>query len=118
MFSNSGINRVFLAGTIVKDPRFHKNTCYHDMVCFQLVTHEQYPGNGKMVDHFETHYIKVPSSILSFELFKDQTVHVEGKIHTESFTDLQNIRRYKTEIIASRVVMLTSLEVTKMATAL
>lgn len=63
-----------------------------------------------MVDHFETHHVKILSTLLTLELAKGKMIYVEGKIHTESYTDTQNIRRYKTEIIGNRVAELTPVE--------
>jgi single-strand DNA-binding protein len=113
MLNNCGINKVFLLGVISKEPRWHKNGQGIELLCFTIVTQEDIGKNGTTIEHLETHLIKAPTkSIADLHLKKGQTVHIEGKIQTTAFTDEQQIRRYKTEIMAIRMVVVAQANTT------
>lgn len=40
MFTNSGINKVFLVGTIGKDPQLHNFQNEYEVLCFPFITNE------------------------------------------------------------------------------
>ncbi len=113
MFTNSGINKIFLIGYIDKAPRVHRiNDGFgeEDFLCFPLLTVEQIKKNGVAVEHQEIHQIKFAQPVLSVavnKLVKGQLIHIEGKIQTRAFTDEEGIKRYKAEILVSRFQVLT-----------
>lgn len=109
MLNNSGINKVFLLGTIDKEPRWHKSNGSNDFLCFTLTTKELIRKNNLDTEHIEWHHIKVPAGHPDTErldLHKGQLLHVTGKIQTKSTVDEQDIRRYKTEILALQLQVL------------
>ncbi len=110
MLSNSGINKVFLVGHIGKEPRWHSANSESKMLCFPMVTTEFIKKNGTSVEHVEWHQIKIPENFVEDEtlLKKGQLVYVQGKIQTRQFTDEQQIKRYKTEILAQQVQLLNN----------
>ncbi|WCT12549.1 single-stranded DNA-binding protein [Mucilaginibacter jinjuensis] len=110
MLSNSGINKVFLVGYIGKEPRWHSANNEPKMLCFPMVTTEFIKKNGTSVEHVEWHQIKIPENFVEDEtlLKKGQLVYVQGKIQTRQFTDEQQVKRYKTEILAQQVQLLNS----------
>ncbi len=112
MFNNCGINKVFLVGTISKEPRWHKSGEQADMLHFNLTTKENIGKFGLPVEHLEVHRLKIPAKNVSQSLIKGQVIHVEGKIQTQSFVDEQQICRYNTEIIVNRVIVISDVEVT------
>jgi single-strand DNA-binding protein len=108
MLNNSGVNKVLLVGYIGKQPRRHT---FNDMqmLCFPLVTQEFIKKNGERTEHLEWHQIKVPinSPGVDYNIIKGNLIYLQGKIQTQQFVDEQGIKRYKTEIIASFVQLLT-----------
>ena len=109
MLNNSGINKVFLVGTIEKEPRWHKNNSMNECLCFTLTTKEQIRKNHVDTEHLEWHNIKVPAGhpdLERLDLRKGQLLHVTGKIQTKTMVDEQDIKRYKTEILALHVQVL------------
>lgn len=109
MLNNSGINKVFLVGTIDKEPRWHENNNQNDCLCFTLVTKELIRKHNADTEHTEFHNIKLPASYPDMEkldLRKGQLLHVTGKIQTKTLVDEQNIRRYKTEILVLHLQVL------------
>jgi single-strand DNA-binding protein len=113
MLSNTGINRVILLG-VAKEP-FRKSTDKgQDFLCFNLVTTEYIRKGYEQLEHNEYHKIKVPERIITLDglrLEEGQSLFVEGKIQTTSFYDEQRIKRYVLEIIATRVDILSSVDI-------
>jgi len=109
MLNNSGINKVFLVGTIEREPRWHKSNSTNDYLCFTLTTKELIRKNFMDTEHLEWHHIKVPAThpdLDRLDLRKGQLLHVTGKIQTKSIVDEQDIKRYKTEIMALQLQVL------------
>lgn len=111
MLSNSGINKVFLVGYIGKEPRWHSLGTEPKMLCFPMVTTEFIKKNGSSVEHIEWHQIRVSTGFADSEsaFKKGQLVYVQGKIQTRQFTDEQQVKRYKTEIVVQYIQVLNSL---------
>ncbi|MCJ8210467.1 single-stranded DNA-binding protein [Mucilaginibacter sp. RS28] len=110
MLSNSGINKVFLVGHIGKEPRLHSFQNEPQMLCFPLVTLEFIRKNGETTEHQEWHYIKLPADATEEkqDLKKGQLVYVQGKIQTRKIVDEQQVKRYKTEILAQQIQVLNN----------
>jgi single-strand DNA-binding protein len=109
MLNNSGINKVFLVGTIDKEPRWHKSS-NTDFLCFTLTTKELIRKNNMDTEHVEMHYIKVPANhpdVERVELKRGQLIHITGKIQTKILVDEQEVKRYKTEIVALQLQVLS-----------
>lgn len=112
MFTNSGINKVFLLGKVGKEPRLHDFSDQQNVLCFPLVTTEVIKKNGEDFDLVEWHNIKLPKEVADtnrHQLQKDQTLYIEGKIQTRSFyDDEQHIKKYKLEIIVTKFQVLNT----------
>lgn len=111
MFTNSGINKVFLIGHIGKEPRLHNFTDQKEVLCFPLVTNETIKKNGDDVELVEWHNIKIPKEVAASggqQLLKGHLMYIEGKIQTRSFYDEQQIKKYKLEIIAVKFQILNA----------
>ncbi|MEX8547296.1 MAG: single-stranded DNA-binding protein [Mucilaginibacter sp.] len=114
MFTNSGINKVFLVGHIGKEPRLHNFTDQKEVLCFPLVTNETIKKNGDNVELIEWHNIKIPKEVAASGnelLQKGHLLYIEGKIQTRSFYDEQQIKKYKLEIIVVKYQVLNTVPV-------
>jgi len=110
MLNNSGINKVFLVGTIDREPRWHKSNSMNDFLCFTLITKELIRKNFADTEHIEVHHIKVPANhpdVERLDLRRGQLLHVTGKIQTKTMIDEMEIKRYKTEIMALQLQVLS-----------
>lgn len=111
MFTNSGINKVFLVGSIGKEPSLMNFDDQHDVLCFQLITNEVIKKNGEDFELTESHNIKVPKEVAVStrqQLQKGLLLYLEGKIQTRSFYDEQQIKNYKLEIIVTKLQVLNT----------
>lgn len=105
MQNTGGVNKVFLLGRIGKDAECRYITEGDKCYFFQLATNESVRKNGVFTEITEWHDIKVPGNVLNIEglsLLKGQMIYLEGRIQTTAYTDERGIRRYKTEIYASK----------------
>jgi single-strand DNA-binding protein len=106
MLSNTGINKIILLGQIDKEPHLNTFSDRGKFLCFTLVTNEMIKKGNDNVEHNEYHNIKIPEKLINQEalyLAPGQTLYIEGKIQTTSFTDEMRIKRYNLEILANKV---------------
>ena len=116
MFTNSGINKVFLVGTISKEPRLHNFQDQREVLCFPLATTEVIKKNGEDFELTEWHNIKLPKDVaatINLQLEKGHMLYLEGKIQTRSFYDDDQIKKYKLEIIAVKFQVLNAVPAVK-----
>lgn len=114
MFTNSGINKVFLVGSIGKDPRSHNFQDQQEVLCFPLITNETIKKNGEDFELTEWHNIKIPKAITAINSQlpkKGDLLYIEGKIQTRSFYDEEQVKKYKLEIIVIKFQVLSSVPV-------
>ncbi|MGI4750620.1 MAG: single-stranded DNA-binding protein [Janthinobacterium lividum] len=112
MFTNSGINKVFLVGNIGKDPRLHNFQDQQEVLCFPLITNEIIKKNGEDFELTEWHNVKIPKAVAVIntqELKKGDLLYIEGKIQTRSFYDEEQVKKYKLEIIAVKFQVLSTI---------
>jgi len=105
MNGQNTVNKVFLLGHISKTPRWHKTEGEDAVLSFTLITKETHRLQNSLVEHTEEHVIKLPGKRVETELKLGQVVHIEGRLKTSVSVDEQQIRRYKTEVIALRVTV-------------
>ena len=106
MLSNSGINKVLLLGQITDEPFKNQSSKSIDYLCIRLLTTENIKKGNESAEHNEYHNIKIPEKLITQEalyLAPGQTLYIEGKIQTTSFTDEMRIKRYNLEILANKV---------------
>lgn len=111
MFTNSGINKVFLVGSIGKDPRLHNFQDQQEVLCFPLITTEVIKKNGEDFELTEWHNLKISKPIAatcSQGLQKGDLLYIEGKIQTRSFFDEEQVKKYKLEIIVIKFQVLSA----------
>lgn len=105
-----GINKVILIGNLGKDPEVQKLEGDITVAKFTLATTETYKDKqGNRVDQTEWHNIVAWRQLADFcgkYLHKGSSVYVEGKLKTSSWTDKENIKKYRTEIIADTISFL------------
>ncbi|WP_114941359.1 single-stranded DNA-binding protein [Mucilaginibacter endophyticus] len=104
----AGINKVFLAGHLGKDPDLRYLDNGVAVSSFPLATSEM-TGRGEQQKAFtEWHNIVMWRSLAerSVQLKKGQLVYIEGKIRTRNFTDRTGLKKYVTEISADHFEVL------------
>lgn len=105
MFSNTGVNKVILLGT-VKGPFVKIIDKGEAFFCFSLITTEQVKKGNEQIEHQEYHKIKVPEKIMDQALpgvEEGEMLFIEGRIHTTTMIDELRVRRYNLEIFAHKI---------------
>lgn len=108
----SSLNQCNFIGRLGRDPETRYLTNGDAVTNITLAVDESYKDkSGNKVDKCEwinvTFYRKL-AEIVGEYLIKGSLVYVSGKMQTRKFTDKDGIERYKTEIIASDMKMLSS----------
>lgn len=110
----ASLNKVLLIGNLGKDPELRYTQDGLAILSFPLATGEVFTEkSGEKVERTTWHNITVWGKIaetLANYLSKGKQVFIEGKIRNSSYDDKDGIKRYKTEVVASNVVMLGSRE--------
>ena len=112
MLSNTGVNKVILLAA-AKGPFTEVSERNLLFTCFRLVTTEYIKKGYQQFEHLELHEIKIPEKLLSAErpqLSEGMSLFIEGKIQTTAFVDEQHVKRYRLEIVANRMDILSKLD--------
>lgn len=106
----ASVNRVFLLGNLGKDVEIKSLSNGKIAASFPLATSDNWVDqDGGKQERTEWHNIKVynnQAEACGRYLAKGRQVYIEGSIRYRSYDDKEGIKRYITEIIASRVEFL------------
>ncbi|MBK9731834.1 MAG: single-stranded DNA-binding protein [Chitinophagaceae bacterium] len=105
-----GVNKVILVGNLGKDPEVNHLEGGLTVAKFSLATTEAYNDkSGNRVEQTEWHNIvcwRKLAEVAEKYLKKGSAIYLEGKIKSSSYTDKENIKRYRTDIVADSFTML------------
>ena len=98
------VNKTILIGRVGKDPDVRTLQDGNIVANFTLATSERYKDrNGEIKESTEWHSIacwRGCAELAQKYVRKGRQLYVEGKIHYSEFTDRDNVKRTRTEIIA------------------
>lgn len=107
----SGINKVILIGNLGKDPEVRYLDNGVAVANISLATTENYKNKeGEKVSQTEWHDVVLwrgLAEVAEKYLKKGASVYIEGKIRTSKWVDKDDNNRYKTEIMADKMNMLS-----------
>lgn len=111
------INKVILVGRLGSDPDGKTLDSKTTLVNLNVATKERFKDQlGQKQERTEWHSVvafdKLAETCMKF-LKKGRQVYIEGRLHTREFTDKNNVKQRRTEIVASEVVFLGSSDVSK-----
>lgn len=105
-----GLNKVTLIGNLGKDPESNTLEGEISVAKFSLATTENYKDKaGQSHSETEWHQVVVWRSLADFVtkyLSKGSMIYLEGKLKTRSFTDKVGEKRFVTEVLADKIIML------------
>ena len=113
-FKDMSVNKVILVGNVGKDPdvrHLDRNVAVANLVL--ATTERAYTlQNGTQVpERTEWHNIVLWGGLAEVAeryVHKGDRLYIEGKIRTNTYEDQNGIRRYRTEILAETMEMLSS----------
>ena len=107
----SGVNKVILIGNLGKDPEVRYLDNGVAVANISLATTENYKNKeGEKVSQTEWHDVVLwrgLAEVAEKYLKKGANVYIEGKIRTSKWVDKDDNNRYKTEIMADKMNMLS-----------
>ncbi len=106
-----GVNKVILIGNVGRDPDYNKLEGDVSIAKFTVATSERYRdrNSGELKDQTEWHNViawRHLADICQKYIHKGSPIYVEGKLRTSSWTDKDNNKRFRTEIIAENITLL------------
>ena len=110
MISKNSVNRVVLAGYVGQDPEIKYTTSGHAVATFSLATNEVgVDAEKNKIEHTEWHNIVAWNKLAEFAekyIKKGQLIYLEGRIHTQSWIDKNEVRKKKVEIVSETITPL------------
>jgi single-strand DNA-binding protein len=104
-----GLNRVLLFGNLGADPELKMTQGGQAVLKMRLATSESYLDKNRVrQERTEWHAIVVwgkRAEALGKFLTKGSRLFVEGSLRTSSYDDREGHKRYKTEVVASNIIL-------------
>lgn len=104
-----GLNRVMLLGNLGQDPELRNTSSGTSVLKLRLATSETYMDrNRERQERTEWHSVVIwgkRAEALSRFLTKGSRIFVEGSLRTSSYDDRDGNKRYRTEVIASNILL-------------
>lgn len=105
-----GLNKIMVIGNMGRDPELRYTPSGKPVTSFSLASSRSWTApNGERRE--ETEWFNVVAwgglaEICNQKLFKSQQVYIEGRLHTRSWDDDNGQRHFRTEIVASDMIIL------------
>lgn len=104
-----GLNRVMLLGNLGADPELRMTQGGQAVLNIRLATTEQYLDKNKAKqERTEWHNVTIwgkRGEALAKILHKGDRILIEGRLHYDSYDDRDGNKRYRTNIIATEVLL-------------
>jgi single-strand DNA-binding protein len=104
-----GLNRVMLLGNLGADPELRVTSGGQSVLKLRLATSETYLDKNRVrQERTEWHSVVVwgkRAEALGKFLTKGSRLFVEGGLRTSSYDDKEGHKRYRTEIVASNIIL-------------
>ena len=104
-----GLNRVMLLGNLGADPELRMTPSGQAVLKLRLATSESYLDRNKVrQERTEWHSVVVwgkRAEALNKILSKGSRIFIEGGLRTSSYDDKEGHKRYKTEVVATEIIL-------------
>lgn len=110
--SRGTVNKAIIVGRVGRDPDVRYTPGGTSVANFSVATnYRSKDQDGNWVDNTEWHNISVFGQLAEFAgnyVKKGRLVYVEGRLQTRSWEDQNNVKHYRTDIIANTLQLLGS----------
>ena len=110
MISKNSVNKVILVGHVGQKPELKYATTGHPVATLSLATNEiKLDSEKNKSEHVEWHHLVAWNKLAEFikeYVVKGQLLYIEGRIHSQTWVDKNNIRQRKIEIVCDVVTPL------------
>ena len=101
------LNKAFILGNLTRDPELRKTPSGQAVCTFSIATNSFYTdAGGQRQQKVEFHSIVAwgrNAEIISQYVHKGNMILVEGRLQTRNWQDTQNVKHYRTEVVAERI---------------
>ena len=101
----SGLNRIEIIGNVGKEPEMRFTPSGKPVTSFSVAVNSKFGGTDTTEWFNVIAWNKLAETCNQY-LEKGQQVFVEGRLQTRSWEDNDNVKHYKTEVIANKVLFL------------
>jgi len=106
------LNKVMIIGRLTRDPELRTTPTGQTVASFSVATGRAWTDQGGQ-KHEETEFHNVVAwrrlaEVIGQYTKKGSKVYIEGRLQTRDWTGQDNVKRYRTEIIADNLIMLDS----------
>ena len=103
----SNLNKAMLIGRLGQDPETRVTKSGSSVTSFSLATNDYWKDKqGNRQEKTDWHNVVAWGHLSDFSsnyLRKGRLVYVEGRLQTRDWVDQQNVKHYKTEIVANNI---------------
>ncbi len=104
------LNKAMIIGNVTRDPEVRKTPTGQSVASIGVATNRRWTDqSGQQKEQVEFHNVvawRKLAEIVGQYVHKGSKVYVEGRLQTRSWDDQSGTKRYKTEIVASNLIML------------
>ena len=101
------LNKVFILGNLTRDPELRQTTGGQAVCTIGIATNRFYTdGGGQKQQAVEFHTVVAwgrNAEIINQYVRKGNLILVEGRLQTRNWQDQQNVKHYRTEVVAERI---------------
>ncbi len=108
----SSLNKVQLIGNLTADPEVRETPNGQKVASFSIATNRKWKDqSGVTQEDVEFHNVvawRWLADLAEQYMTKGKKIYVEGYLKTRTWDDASGVKRYKTEIIADQVILLSN----------
>jgi single-strand DNA-binding protein len=105
------LNKATIIGNLTRDPEMRQTTSGQNVCSFSIATNRTWKGNdGQKQEQVEYHNVVAwgkLAEICGQYLQKGKKVYIDGRLQTRDWEGKDGVRRYRTEIVAENMIMLS-----------
>jgi len=105
------LNKVMLIGNVTKDPEVRTTPQGVNVASFSIATNTTWTdSSGVKQEKAEYHNIvawRKLAEIIGQYVKKGSKIYIEGKLQTRSWDDPSGVKKYRTEVVADNMIMLS-----------
>ena len=106
------LNKVMIIGRVTQDPEVRTLQGGQTVATFSVATNQRWTDqSGQKQERAEFHNVvawRKLAEIIQQYVNKGMKIYIEGRLQTRSWDDPQGVKKYRTEIVASEMIMLDS----------
>ena len=109
--ANFNFNKVILGGRLTADPALKQTQSGIAVVSFSIAVNRRYSKNATQqseTDFFNVTAWRTTAEFVSRYFKKGSSICVVGTIQNSTWTDQQNVKHYRTDIVADEVMFVDS----------